>query len=64
MAYLFIKRFYDLRVVSIYEFLDARFGHTTKIASSLLFIITRVLASGSRTMTAYRDETPAAYPRP
>src|ERR1700758_3816815 len=45
VAYLFIKRFYDLRVVSIYEFLDSRFGHTTKIASSSLFIITRVLAS-------------------
>ena len=48
VAYLFIKRFYELRVVSIYEFLDVRFGHTTKIASSLVFIITRALASGSR----------------
>ncbi|MEZ0258460.1 MAG: sodium:proline symporter [Chthoniobacter sp.] len=48
VAYLFIRRFYELRVVSIYEFLDARFGHTTKIASSLVFLITRALASGSR----------------
>jgi solute:Na+ symporter, SSS family len=48
VAYVFIKRFYELRVVSIYEFLDSRFGHTTKIASSLVFIITRALASGSR----------------
>ncbi|MDR3406235.1 MAG: hypothetical protein P4L99_27370 [Chthoniobacter sp.] len=48
VAYLFIARFYELRVVSIYEFLDTRFGHTTKIASSLVFLITRALASGSR----------------
>lgn len=48
VAYIFIRRFYELRVVSIYEFLDARFGHTTKIASSLVFLITRALASGSR----------------
>jgi Na+/proline symporter len=48
VAYVFIRRFYELRVVSIYEFLDARFGHTTKLSSSLLFIITRVLASGAR----------------
>jgi Na+/proline symporter len=48
VAYLFIGRFYELRVVSIYEFLDVRFGHTTKLASSLVFLITRALASGSR----------------
>jgi Na+/proline symporter len=48
VAYVFIRRVYELRVVSIYEFLDARFGHTTKIASSLVFLITRALASGSR----------------
>jgi Na+/proline symporter len=48
VAYVFIRRFYELRVVSIYEFLDARFGHTTKLASSLLFLVTRALASGSR----------------
>lgn len=48
VAYVFIKRFYDLRVVSIYEFLETRFGRTTKLSSSLLFLITRALASGSR----------------
>jgi Na+/proline symporter len=48
VAYLFIQRFYELRVVSIYEFLDSRFGRTTKLSSSLVFIITRALASGSR----------------
>lgn len=48
VAYLFIARFYQLRVVSIYEFLDARFGHTTKLSSSAVFLVTRALASGSR----------------
>jgi len=48
VAYVFIRRFYELRVVSIYEFLDVRFGRTTKLASSLVFILTRALASGSR----------------
>jgi SSS family transporter len=48
VAYLFIRRFYDLRVVSIYEFLETRFDRTTKLSSSLLFLITRALASGSR----------------
>jgi SSS family solute:Na+ symporter len=48
VAYLFIAAFYKLRVVSIYEFLDARFGHTTKLSSSAIFLVTRALASGSR----------------
>jgi Na+/proline symporter len=48
VAYVFIRRFYELRVVSIYEFLDSRFGRTTKLSSSIVFIITRALASGSR----------------
>ncbi|MGC3992442.1 MAG: sodium:solute symporter [Chthoniobacteraceae bacterium] len=48
VAYLFIGRFYELKVVSIYEFLEARFGRSTKLASSTVFLITRALASGSR----------------
>ncbi len=48
VAYVFIGRFYELRVVSIYEFLESRFGQSTKLASSLVFLITRALASGSR----------------
>ena len=48
VAYVFIRRFYELRVVSIYEFLETRFGKTTKLSSSAVFIVTRALASGSR----------------
>ncbi len=48
VAYVFIQKFYELGVVSIYEFLEVRFSRTTKRASSLVFLITRALASGSR----------------
>jgi solute:Na+ symporter, SSS family len=48
VAYLFIGRFYELRVVSIYEFLESRFGRPTKLTSSAVFLVTRALASGSR----------------
>ncbi|MEI8108398.1 MAG: hypothetical protein WCI46_11325, partial [Verrucomicrobiota bacterium] len=48
VAYLFIGTFYKLRVISIYEFLEARFGRPTKLASSSVFLLTRILASGSR----------------
>ena len=48
VAHLFIGRFYELRVVSIYEFLESRFGRSTKLASSAVFLVTRALASGSR----------------
>src|SRR5882757_4079472 len=48
VAYVFIRRFYELRVVSIYEFLETRFGRTTKLSSSAVFLVTRALASGSR----------------
>jgi solute:Na+ symporter, SSS family len=48
VAYLFIKPFYDYNVFSIYEFLEIRFGPRTKNAASALFLLTRVLASGSR----------------
>src|ERR1700758_4770797 len=48
VAYLFIGTFYKLRVVSIYDFLEPRFGRSTKLTSSAVFLVTRALASGSR----------------
>lgn len=48
IGYLFIKPFYDYRVVSIYEFLNIRFGVRTKNAASAVFLVTRALASGTR----------------
>jgi solute:Na+ symporter, SSS family len=52
VAMIFIKPYYDFRVISIYEFLQARFGTWTKNAASLTFLITRALASGTRLYVA------------
>lgn len=44
----FIPAFYQHKVVSIYEFLEIRFGPRTRSMASVIFLITRSLASGSR----------------
>lgn len=44
----FIPAFYKHNVVSIYEFLEIRFGPHTRRRASIVFLITRSLASGSR----------------
>ena len=52
VAYLFIRPFYENNVVSIYEFLQIRFGVATRNAASAVFLITRLLASGTRLYVA------------
>jgi SSS family transporter len=52
VAYLFIRPFYDNNVVSIYEFLEIRFGVATRNAASAVFLVTRLLASGTRLYVA------------
>lgn len=52
VAFVFIKPYYDYRVVSIYEFLLVRFGERTKNGASAVFLITRALASGTRLYVA------------
>ncbi len=52
IAYIFIKPYYDFRVVSIYEYLLLRFGTRTKDIASAVFLITRALASGTRLYVA------------
>ncbi len=44
----FIPAFYKHNVVSIYEFLEIRFGPRTRSMASVIFLLTRSLASGSR----------------
>ena len=44
----FIPAYYRHNVVSIYEFLGTRFGPRTRRLASGVFLITRVLASGTR----------------
>jgi len=48
VAMLFIKPFFDLKVFSIYEYLEIRFGRLTRLAASGVFLFTRLLASGAR----------------
>jgi solute:Na+ symporter, SSS family len=52
VAYLFIRPFFDNNVVSIYEFLQLRFGAATRNAASAVFLVTRLLASGTRLYVA------------
>ncbi|MBC8127908.1 MAG: sodium:proline symporter, partial [Gloeobacteraceae cyanobacterium ES-bin-144] len=44
----FIPAYYKHNVVSIYEFLELRFGPRTRRIASAVFLLTRSLASGSR----------------
>jgi solute:Na+ symporter, SSS family len=44
----FIPAYYRHNVVSIYEFLEIRFGPLTRRVASAVFLVTRALASGTR----------------
>ncbi len=44
----FLRPFYHYRVVSIYEYLEKRFGVLTRRFASVVFLLSRVLASGTR----------------
>jgi SSS family transporter len=52
IAYIFIKPFYHYRVYTVYEFLEKRFGPKSRVAGSVIFLVTRVLASGVRVYIA------------
>ncbi|MBC6950402.1 sodium:proline symporter, partial [candidate division KSB1 bacterium] len=52
IAYLFIKPYYHYRVYTVYEFLEKRFGAISRVAGSVIFLVTRVLASGVRVYIA------------
>jgi len=52
VSWIFIKPYYHYGVVSIYEFLEKRFGPRSRQAASAIFLITRALASGTRLYVA------------
>jgi SSS family solute:Na+ symporter len=52
VAFLFIPAFYTAGITSVYEFLGIRFGPATRGAASILFFVTRILASGIRVTAA------------
>lgn len=48
VSFLFIPLFYRHGVISLYEFLETRFGPKTRTWASATFLVTRVLAMGTR----------------
>ena len=52
VAAVFIGVFYNAGCMSIYEFLGKRFGRRSQYAGSLLFLVTRLMASGVRMLIA------------
>lgn len=48
VSFLFIPLFYRQGVISLYEFLETRFGPVTRKFASVTFLVTRVLAMGTR----------------
>jgi solute:Na+ symporter, SSS family len=52
VATLFIPRLYHAGSITIYGYIDQRFGETAKIALSVMFLFGRLLASGARLFIA------------
>ena len=52
IALVFLKVFYELKVVSIYEYLAHRFGGTSHRTAAVFFLLSRFTASGVRLMIA------------
>lgn len=52
IALVFLKVFYELRVVSIYQYLAHRFGGTSHRTAAVFFLLSRLTASGIRLMIA------------
>ncbi len=52
VSFLFIPLFYRHGVISLYEYLETRFGAATRVFASATFCITRVLAIGTRLYVA------------
>ena len=48
VAFVFIPRLYAAGTVTIYGYIDQRFGETSRMAVSSMFLIGRLLASGAR----------------
>lgn len=45
-AYMFLPVFYRMRTTSVYEYLERRFGHATRLAASMAFTLQMVLYMG------------------
>lgn len=45
-AYIFLPVFYRMRTTSVYEYLERRFGHATRLAASIAFTLQMILYMG------------------
>ncbi|HRK29620.1 MAG TPA: hypothetical protein PLD59_00975 [Tepidisphaeraceae bacterium] len=52
VAFLFVPRLYAAGTVTVYGFLATRFGEGARIASAVVFLLGRFMASGSRVLMA------------
>ncbi len=52
VAVFFVPRFYRAGTITIYGYIDQRFGEAGKIATSCMFLFGRLLASGARLFVA------------
>jgi SSS family transporter len=52
VGFLFVPKLYRAGTVTIYGYLEQRFGQTSRMAVSVMFLFGRMLASGSRLMLA------------
>lgn len=52
LVYFFLRVFYELGVVTVYQFLRRRFGRGVELGASWMFLIGRVVASGTRLFIA------------
>src|SRR5437762_5474685 len=48
VAGIFLRPYYRYRVYTVYDYLSVRFGNRSKNFTSILFLVMRTLASGSR----------------
>ncbi|MDD3505645.1 MAG: sodium:solute symporter, partial [Sulfurimonas sp.] len=48
VAYVLVPKYYEIKAVTVYELLEARYGQSAKKQAGVMFIIGRVLASGAR----------------
>jgi Na+/proline symporter len=54
IAYVLVPLYYRLKLVSIYKFLDSRFGDTTYKTGSLFFILSQSFGAGLRLLLAVK----------
>lgn len=48
VSFVLIPKFYALRVVTVYELLEVRYGESAKKQAGVMFLLGRILASGAR----------------